>query len=520
MLLDLGCVLHMLEDMGVPAHTRNDFLFEHYRTKSDHGSPFVSYVENAVVHNGDLSKWLAPNWTAAPRVFSKVTDYFDTDTRTKTSYPGATIPDTWGLVECTNYQFVSWTTIFRTNPKSLYYFTHPAFANTSPLVAGRLHYRSGYGVQHLPRGTMSTDYLIYPNNLDPRFVVLGACLDDCANITIPRTVNFAAGLVNYFFRGRLELDVHGGETQGEADIKITNKSTNGTVKQALKGGNFELYAYCYDGKAVAAQVTLPDWSNGVLPYNDSLTGTFTIPPCESPISSYCVVYKGQIVPNTSQSHTDPDDGNAIAVGMTGEERVVLYFTNCSKAYLDSPSQFESDLTEFRANCAGYTAGFYFTPRQWFPGEEPYEVGEDLWPDDDPDCSFCCDYSLADVIAEGHPEEIHFEELTSPPTAENIVTLGRNLLGGAMPRVFIVCHQDRPAMYYSWEDWDDWMDNTQERLDPGYCFPGPGGILFEPMTDWWDLDQEYYHTVGYRTSSDRWLYGMTYAIQYANYRYPQ
>jgi len=29
--LDLGAVLHLIEDMGVPAHTRNDFLFGHYR---------------------------------------------------------------------------------------------------------------------------------------------------------------------------------------------------------------------------------------------------------------------------------------------------------------------------------------------------------------------------------------------------------------------------------------------------------------------------------------------------------
>jgi hypothetical protein len=27
----LGCVLHLVEDMGVPAHARNDFLFGHYR---------------------------------------------------------------------------------------------------------------------------------------------------------------------------------------------------------------------------------------------------------------------------------------------------------------------------------------------------------------------------------------------------------------------------------------------------------------------------------------------------------
>jgi hypothetical protein len=90
-----------------------------------------------------------------------------------------------------------------------------------------------------------------------------------------------------------------------------------------------------------------------------------------------VVYKGQIVPNNSQGHTDPDDDDAIAFGMTGEERVVLYFTNCSKAYLNSQYDFASDLAAFGNNCEGYKVGFYYTPREWFPGEEPYEVGEDI-----------------------------------------------------------------------------------------------------------------------------------------------
>ena len=74
--LDLGCVLHMLEDMGVPAHTRNDFLFAHYRKRKDYGDPFETRVERNVIENGNsLSRWINPSWTPTPQVFSKVSDY-------------------------------------------------------------------------------------------------------------------------------------------------------------------------------------------------------------------------------------------------------------------------------------------------------------------------------------------------------------------------------------------------------------------------------------------------------------
>jgi len=51
----LGCVLHLLEDMGVPAHVRNDFLFAHYRNVVDHGNPLEGWVER---RRGD--DWAGP----------------------------------------------------------------------------------------------------------------------------------------------------------------------------------------------------------------------------------------------------------------------------------------------------------------------------------------------------------------------------------------------------------------------------------------------------------------------------
>ncbi|MCX6826905.1 MAG: hypothetical protein NTV06_06550, partial [candidate division Zixibacteria bacterium] len=113
--LDLGCVLHMLEDMGVPAHTRNDFLFGHYRTWRNYGNPLETWVEQEVIANHErLPDRFLNGWTSQPRVFSNLRDYFDPDKYTGQYLGDSQLPPSdWGLAECTNYQFLSESTIFK-----------------------------------------------------------------------------------------------------------------------------------------------------------------------------------------------------------------------------------------------------------------------------------------------------------------------------------------------------------------------------------------------------------------------
>jgi hypothetical protein len=105
--LALGHILHMIEDMGVPAHARNDWLYGHYRSvyALDWGNPFEGWVEEQIEANGGQSPWSG----TGPVVFDKLSKYFDTDTRDPNDYLGGGVspPDTWGLAECTNYQFLS-----------------------------------------------------------------------------------------------------------------------------------------------------------------------------------------------------------------------------------------------------------------------------------------------------------------------------------------------------------------------------------------------------------------------------
>lgn len=69
--LKLGCVVHLLEDQGVPAHARNDFLFGHYRVFYDWGNPFETWVEKEVEANDDQCLWSG----TGPVVFDKSTEY-------------------------------------------------------------------------------------------------------------------------------------------------------------------------------------------------------------------------------------------------------------------------------------------------------------------------------------------------------------------------------------------------------------------------------------------------------------
>ncbi len=108
--LELGSVLHMIEDMGVPAHARNDFIFGHlqYEFPAKIGNPFEGWVEKQVAQNGGQSPWSG----SSPVAFDKLAKYFDANEYTGSYLEGGLPPDTWGLSECTNYQFLSLSTMF------------------------------------------------------------------------------------------------------------------------------------------------------------------------------------------------------------------------------------------------------------------------------------------------------------------------------------------------------------------------------------------------------------------------
>jgi hypothetical protein len=326
-LLKLGCVLHMLEDMGVPAHTRNDFLYAHYRSvyKWDWKNPLEKWVEeqvDATANDNIPPDWLT-GWTPQAKVFDQVSKYWDSGLYTG-QYVGNIPTANWGLSEQTNYQFLSMSTVFGCDG-TLYQFPQPAESNT--ILASELHggaggkyyrYFQGYGLQHLARQT----YIAYKGNIyggsaavltkktiTPDYDV--NVYNDYVRVTIPRTIDYATGLLNYFFRGKLEIEPNCLDCN-TITLVIRNDSNNSGVPQTLKGGTFELFWDDHDGNRTEVNdFSIPGWTtSSELAYNEQVTGTFNKPDSNQ-IEKYTVVYKGQISENPSQP--DENDSNALAV---------------------------------------------------------------------------------------------------------------------------------------------------------------------------------------------------------------
>jgi len=321
----LGHILHMLEDMGVPAHTRNDFLFAHYRSVFDNvwGNPLENWAENqvdATVNNNIPSNWLT-GWIPQPKALDKISKYWDTGLYTG-QYVGATPSSSWGLAEQTNYQFLSTSTVFGCTG-TLYQFPQPTESYTTIVTESNRRYFQGYGVQHLARQT----YTYYVAASYGPYVVTAAkktitpdddvnVYQDYVRVTVPRTIDYCSGLLNYFFRGRLSAEPNCVSPDcNQIELYITNDSNNSGVPQTIKGGLFELY--WDDEEGTRAQIpgfTVPGWnSSSTLNYGQSVTGQFTKPtpaPAHQ-ISKYILVYKGQI--NQNPADPDPDDPNAVAV---------------------------------------------------------------------------------------------------------------------------------------------------------------------------------------------------------------
>jgi len=362
--LDLGCVLHMIEDVGVPAHARNDFLYGHYRSvyTLDWGNPLEGWVEKQVKANDGQSPWSG----SGPVVFDKLAKYFDADT-----YAGDYLGDgqwppkyLWGLAECTNYQFQSLSTVFGCSGVK-YQFPHPAKEHTSELIEGRKVYFDGsnYGVVHLARDSY-TYYkatrwgYISPvtdstNTTDDEKVFI-----DYANITIPRTIDYATGLANYFFRGRLNVEPNYPDPN-IVELIITNNSNNSGVPQTLKAGTFEIY--WDDTSDTRTQINpayitfIPEWTPAsTLPNDGGLTELIArfAPPAEV-VKKYVVVYRGNIRENPADP--DPHDLNAIAVGITCSDDCPHAFPEC-----ETPKYVYARFSMIE-KCPDQPPDFYLTP---------------------------------------------------------------------------------------------------------------------------------------------------------------
>jgi hypothetical protein len=240
----LGHVLHLIQDMAVPAHVRNDFqshLFAHGWGFRDN---YFNRYEYHVMNNNGMINEVTPE--VPPVSNRRLTDFWDTNTYDGTN-PSYRIAQ--GLAEFTNANFFSDFTIPFANPlipvrpehsfpqPGLDYYGNQYHLCNDTNVSGQI-------VQYLSRSTCPTsgpiDHFLTASLLNTRNGAANFFWTDdkvhrtYASELLPRAVGYSAGLLNYFFRGNVNLaDPNPESTPGQ--YVIINKSSEDMT------GTFSLY---------------------------------------------------------------------------------------------------------------------------------------------------------------------------------------------------------------------------------------------------------------------------------------
>lgn len=251
----VGQVLHLLQDVSVPAHVRNDFTS--HLTEKNPTNPFSSFIQPfeyyVETHPTLVTTTGAP---ISPSIENlKLTDFWDANLYDGTSQlTGTNI----GLAEFTNANYLSNSTILNNHVLPIHTFPYPNIGilnmsadyqicsyRQSPGVSVKYISRANRGA--CPSDSAAADHFAivslmnpsgYPN-ADPYKYFL---LDDNVHRTyakelLPRAVGYSAGLLNYFFRGNIEISLPDNGVYAQATgpydgfstvtLKTKNTTTNG-----------------------------------------------------------------------------------------------------------------------------------------------------------------------------------------------------------------------------------------------------------------------------------------------------
>lgn len=208
----LGHVMHLLEDMAVPAHTRNDFA-SHLKFNEVADINPTKWLGNRFEYFVKIRPALVDATPVSPSFTTPLlTDFWDID-----QYDGSnpSAGTAIGLAEYSNANFLSGTTIFKGIEDPTHSYPYPDWSSIVEYdeviddVTGKVRTylrKTGDGetIEHLAAGKWFYKYL--PSSLKD----LGLMLDDSvyldyADKLLPRAVGYSAGLLDYFFRGKINI---------------------------------------------------------------------------------------------------------------------------------------------------------------------------------------------------------------------------------------------------------------------------------------------------------------------------
>lgn len=303
----LGQLMHLVSDLAVPAHVRNDAhpngdLYEAWAAdkKNDDPQHYVGSKVDQIIFNQALTAGEAP---------SPITALWDRDAYNGTN-PSITIP--WilppmpgfppipvsgpmkvGLAEYTNANFFSKDTIFKN-------YANPSYRNTTPIGDGdwlnpetvpgedgkpdkRVYvwgYAGGNGNIRLAGASFITRDSAKAGYISPPMVIDDNVNKDYASRLIPAAVGYSTALLDYFFRGDIDL-IYDSSRGG---YFIANNSAEGMT------GTFALY---YDDNNTGTRRKFVEWTNKSVAANGLTPVTV---PANHPVSSkyFLVFEKGQM----------------------------------------------------------------------------------------------------------------------------------------------------------------------------------------------------------------------------------
>ena len=376
----LGHQMHLLQDASVPDHVRNDAHPEDTIMKKNLSGS--KYFETWAKDQANYINTLASDPVFAGIAFaisnnglSPVAQLFDSDQYEGTN-PSITL--TQGLAEYTNANFFSGDTIFaaeRYTADNRHYFPFPKKSSTDlqSYITGTKSPEktigedgkedTGIWISKITDGEQ-IGHFVRPSYLTTAvYAMLGEgskyyrtfyrderCHEDYAQKLIPRAVGYSAGMLDYFFRGTIEITLPDGGAYAVSDdpatgfskitLRVRNNTSNG---DEMSDGSIELVVKYRTAVADPFQSypipTTNDFSYRVIPVANNIrsipklspaeltfdAGQSTIIPVNATDVYLQIVYKGKI----------GEEYDSVAVGFRdiSEPTPVDLFNNMDKVCL-------------------------------------------------------------------------------------------------------------------------------------------------------------------------------------------
>ncbi len=268
----LGQVMHLVQDVSVPAHTRDDaHLFYNY--------------EKWVGDNVNINNLSSYGATFFNGFINNGASFIDTNQYNGTN-PNDTASNIIGLSEYSNANFVSEGLI----AANFQNFPYPDITQTTitERTAPSGNYQRQYYLKNCCGETnnnqgyllSAVDYLDYYRQQYPSLsvglpkipILDNNVYSDYASLLLPRAVGYSAGLLNYFFRGTLEItapdtyvySIIDGSINPQQFTKIKAKVKNTTPNEQIQAGVLQ---------AVAKYKIIPNYKDDLSDYPPPPSGT-------------------------------------------------------------------------------------------------------------------------------------------------------------------------------------------------------------------------------------------------------